>query len=767
MQATVTLIGKNEQNTIPKLIESLTKFRERGGDVLLIDTGSTDNTVKVAKTLGITVYETGDKFYRIVNEARVKQINRTFIVAGEEPIQLRNEKFFDFAAARNYAASLAKTNFILAPDCDEVFAELDLDILEKTINEGYEKIWTTLICSWDANNNPITKLSHCRIYDRRKLYWKGMIHEILEGNGKETTLPIVLHHHPEPRPRQQYLGALALCAYNNRSDDRISHYFARELMYRGRTKSAIREFGKHIKLKGWSVERSQSAVYLGDCLLSLKKEDEAVSAWQLALNIDATRRMPLIKLAEYYDKKGDFRHAAIYAIASTSIPYQQYYIDDTSHYRELPWEIAFRNLWYIGDDCKIESKKCFDQALEIAPWKHEVIMNWFFYYPTPLVSIVIPHLGRPDKLERLKESIKQHAGYSNLEVIVVEDSFEDRQGAPKTFKRGVEKTKGDLVMFLGNDCIGQSDFVLQAVIQMYRAFGSEMNGLVCLNDQVACDGGKKATHWLASKKLLPYIGGEFFCTEYEHCFCDNELTDRCQALGKYTFAPLAVISHDNVLNNGGELGEVLKIAYDPDRYKRDEQTYYRRRAEYNTHHILPEPVVVVPERIYPQVPSSIDLRRKFAGLDIENLRVLNVGIGSMQSGIARQLFYWKFKRLDNIDPHTPCVEEAKLKKWDSLEVNCYSKVLQEITNFGDYDLILLFDVLEHLEKHESIKALDQIDAVGIKLLIFSPLEVEFKPDIHDHLSLWTEEDFKARGYQVEVLSGFHGNMDAVWVQNWN
>lgn len=777
MRATVALIGKNEQNTIPRLISSLGVFREMGGEILLVDTGSTDSTIKVAKSLGITVYETGDKFYKTVSKVREKQINRTFIVSGEKHMPMSDSKFFDFAAARNYAVSLAKTDFVLTPDCDEIFAELDLDILEKVIGEGYEKIWSTFICSWDASGNPVLKLSHCRMYDRRKFSWKGMIHESLEGSGKEITLPIILHHRPEIRSRQEYLGALALCAYNDRRNDRISHYFARELMYRGRAKSAIREFRKHIDLKGWSVERSQSAVYLGDCLLSLEREDEAVHAWQLAWDIDATRRMPLIRLAGFYDKKGDFRRAATYALAATAVPYQQFYIDDESHYRELPYEIAFRNFWYIGSTCKVESKRCFDKAMEIAPWKHEIIKNWFFYYPTPLVSIVIPHLGRPEKLVRLKKSIEQHAGYGNLEVIIEEDSFENRQGAPKTFKRGVEKARGELIMFLGNDCIGQSDFVLQAVIKMHQTFGPAMDGLVCLNDQVACDGGKKATHWLASKKLLPMLDGEFFNTAYEHCFCDNELTDRCKQLDKYVFAPLAIITHDNVLNNGGELDEVLKIAYDADRYKRDEQTYYRRKAEYSAHGPVGpiEPVTITIRRPYPQVGSSIDLRNKFAGLDIENLRVLNIGLGTMLSGIARQLFYWRFKRLDHVDTHLPYIEAAKRQQWDAQEVRYFNKGLQQVDNFEDYDLILIFDVLEHLEKHESMTVLDLINKSGAKLLVFGPLEKEFRENTfgaesQDHLSLWTENDFKDKGYATELLVGFHRDekniWDAVWAQNW-
>jgi glycosyltransferase involved in cell wall biosynthesis len=47
----VALIARNEEKTLPRLIESLSEFQRFGGEILLLDTGSTDNTVQVAKDL--------------------------------------------------------------------------------------------------------------------------------------------------------------------------------------------------------------------------------------------------------------------------------------------------------------------------------------------------------------------------------------------------------------------------------------------------------------------------------------------------------------------------------------------------------------------------------------------------------------------------------------------------------------------------------------------------------------------------------------------
>jgi len=58
------------------------------------------------------------------------------------------------------------------------------------------------------------------------------------------------------------------------------------------------------------------------------------------------------------------------------------------------------------------------------------------------------------------------------------------------------------------------------------------------------------------------------------------------------------------------------------------------------------------------------------------------------------------------------------------------------------------------------------------LLVFGPLEKEFRPNIYrveaqDHLSLWTEQDFIDLGFKTEVLTDFHlgeggKRFDAIW-----
>jgi len=161
------------------------------------------------------------------------------------------------------------------------------------------------------------------------------------------------------------------------------------------------------------------------------------------------------------------------------------------------------------------------------------------------------------------------------------------------------------------------------------------------------------------------------------------------------------------------------------------------------------------------------LRRRLPRRDIENLRVLNVGAGSGHSALARQLPFLPFALLDFLDVHQPYLDAAETTEYDAHDANF---ILGDVRNFdfSGYDVILTFDILEHLKKEDSLAVMEKIKC---KHIVFIPLEKEFRPNVYgaesqDHLSLWTEEDFKKAGYKTEILKNFHHDggriFDALW-----
>jgi hypothetical protein len=209
---------------------------------------------------------------------------------------------------------------------------------------------------------------------------------------------------------------------------------------------------------------------------------------------------------------------------------------------------------------------------------------WVKWVNKPLISICIPTLSRPEKLQRLLDTIKKNAEYDNYEVIVKADEMPPNNvGAPTMLKRCVDESKGELVMFLGNDCIPEPGFLREAVWEMIRKF-PEMDGLIGLNDGY-WDGekGHVATHWMGSKKLLNYLDGEFFHTGYFHTGSDNELQARVEKIGKYSWCKKSKLIHDHPINNGFTKGvdSLYQQAYGGPRHEHDDKLYKERSRKYS------------------------------------------------------------------------------------------------------------------------------------------------------------------------------------------
>jgi len=176
----VVLIARNEEKTLPRLLESLGEFRAREGEIVLVDTGSSDKTAEIARTSGCIVEEVGDRFQRVITQDEAFQMNLALDLDDKAVVE-PEDRLFDYSAARNYAATLAKTKFVFTPDCDEVLTMLNLDEINKVLEEpDADLLEYDFVFSHDAEGNELIKFMHSKFYDRTKFEWRGVIHEVLQ-----------------------------------------------------------------------------------------------------------------------------------------------------------------------------------------------------------------------------------------------------------------------------------------------------------------------------------------------------------------------------------------------------------------------------------------------------------------------------------------------------------------------------------------------------------------------------------------------------------
>ncbi|MDQ6708315.1 MAG: glycosyltransferase family 2 protein [Acidobacteriota bacterium] len=163
MKITATIITLNEERNIDRAIESLRCCDE----IVVLDSGSSDRTLEVARKLGARVVE---------------------------------RPWVNYAHQKNTAAELAANDWILSIDADEALSEmLDGEILNIKKHGPKCDAYTMprlaqYLGRWILHSGwyPDRKV---RLYDRRKAQWAGdFVHESVRVNGRVGHLQANLLH---------------------------------------------------------------------------------------------------------------------------------------------------------------------------------------------------------------------------------------------------------------------------------------------------------------------------------------------------------------------------------------------------------------------------------------------------------------------------------------------------------------------------------------------------------------------------------------------
>lgn len=555
MNFSVVLIARNESKTLPRLVESLKEFQSRNGEIVLLDTGSKDSTAQVARDLGCIVHEVGDKFRIFIDKTTADNINSQYIVEGEEPILKEGDSLFDYSSARNYAAGLASNDVVAMPDCDEIYTKLDLDAINQKIKSGVQQLEYQFVFSHDDLGKPLIQFLHCKFYDRRALKWVGIIHEVLSGSARREYLDesiIKLEHYQNVETnRNGYLTGLALDCYKDPSNDRNAHYFARELMYKDRYKSAIKAFKVHVEMNKWPEERAQSMIYIGECYNYLGQPDKSFKWFLKALDACPDRREPLMKLSEQYFQKNSPKHVIMYAEAALTITGSSFYSNYQPYYSNLPHELLYWAYWWNGN--KAKSKEHYDIAYSMQPNNPKYLQDRQFYYQMPKISIVVPTLGRPEGLEKCLNSIKNSSYPQDLLETVILDG---PGTVPAKMVTGVKQAKGDFILFGANDVEFHGDTL---AIASAECQAKNLKFLAFNTGTILPDEGNICEHFMIHKDIIPFLDkGEVFCTEMHHVGVDNYLWAQVKKLGFAYRSDLAILNHYHFSKTGKPLDDIYQ-----------------------------------------------------------------------------------------------------------------------------------------------------------------------------------------------------------------
>ena len=145
---TLSMIVKNEEKHLANCLESVKNVVD---EIVLVDTGSTDNTLEIAKKYSAKIFH-----FEWIN---------------------------DFAAARNFALEHSSGDWILYLDADECLKQTSINELKRLTKYKKKEAYKCIINNIDEINSRPSVMTYTRLFPNdKRVRFEGKVHEQIENS---------------------------------------------------------------------------------------------------------------------------------------------------------------------------------------------------------------------------------------------------------------------------------------------------------------------------------------------------------------------------------------------------------------------------------------------------------------------------------------------------------------------------------------------------------------------------------------------------------
>ncbi|MDK8179886.1 glycosyltransferase [Paenibacillus sp. UMB4589-SE434] len=248
IKISLCMIVRNEEESLQRCLDSVIGLVD---EIIIVDTGSTDNTKQIATQ----------------NKAKVYEF----------------EWIDDFGAARNYAFSKATQEYILWLDADDVIQQKDhaaFKELKQTLSRDIKSVTMAYVLNTNEAGEPLFSIRRNRLVRRDANFkWHGPVHEYLAVGGQIQHSDIAVYHKKD----KQYTDR-NLRIYENRLaageqfTPRDLYYYANELKDHARYEDALEFYEKFLQTKqGWVEDCIQACLKMETCHDKLNNESKRLT----------------------------------------------------------------------------------------------------------------------------------------------------------------------------------------------------------------------------------------------------------------------------------------------------------------------------------------------------------------------------------------------------------------------------------------------------------------------------------------------------------
>lgn len=293
------MIVRNEEANLPNTLKNLQGFWD---ELIVVDTGSTDNTVAIAKA----------------NDAKV--LDYEWQVPGHK------------SEARNAGIDAATGKWIVVLDADELIEEPAE--LRAWLTDAKEHAAHVQFFNVEPSGAVSLIWNQMRIFRRGMFRYKYREHEIpvplFDGLSEAVTDAKFIHRQPEgsqPSKIDPMLQRLILDVQENPDDPHPVYFLHRQYMHAGEWNKAI-EWGTHyLKIAGTDKDKCETYGNLAMCHEQRGESYPALQFLHRALADQPNRRIWWVRIAELYASAGQYNTAMGYLRAALEIwkqPEQHY-----------------------------------------------------------------------------------------------------------------------------------------------------------------------------------------------------------------------------------------------------------------------------------------------------------------------------------------------------------------------------------------------------------------------------------------------------------
>ncbi|ASV68548.1 MULTISPECIES: glycosyltransferase family 2 protein [Cytobacillus] len=348
------MIVRNEEEVLAECLKSVSDLCD---EIIIVDTGSTDETEKIAKefTEHLFHYEWTD----------------------------------DFAAARNYAFEQATQDYILWLDADDILLPDDrqkMKDLKGALSFDVDAVAMLYHLAFDEENKPTFSSRRHRLVKRdRHFKWHGPVHEYLEVGGHIIESDIAIKHNKSRKQTHHEQSDRNIKIYEKRVEKgeefspRDLFYFANELKDHARFENAISYYAQFLQSKkGWVEDEIRACLSIAECYKHLNIEESELEALILTMKFDTPRPEAACKIGDIYKEKNDFNKAIFwYQLATTLKEPTHFNFKDESYTTWYPHIQLCYCYWQNGNENQSYFHHC--KAKEYRPNDSRVNHNELFF----------------------------------------------------------------------------------------------------------------------------------------------------------------------------------------------------------------------------------------------------------------------------------------------------------------------------------------------------------------------------------------------------